>query len=103
MDKKEIKPPIYFKIYNSDKIYKADSHRKIHISEFGGFDVVHINDEYPDEPIKVHRYGSRRPSDKGWAIYLVKDGDKIFKTLYDSKLARKLYPKGIPHEGYLLI
>ena len=101
MDKKVT--PIYFKIYNSDKIYKADKHKHIVLYDASKFDVVEIHDENPDDAIKEHRYGNRRAADRGWSIYLVKDGDRLFETLYDSKLARKIYPNAIPHDGYLLI
>ena len=95
--------PVFFKMYNSDKIYKADKYTRVCMYDATSFDLVEVHKENVDDAIKEHRYGSRRPTDKGWSVYLVKQGDRVFETLYDSKLARKIYPNAIPHEGYLLL
>lgn len=98
--------PIYFKLGMTGKIYQADTCRDFSV----GFDwqamiqVVEFNSEtnLPKE-IMYHRYFNRKHSSIGASLYLILEGDVLYESIKDTKLARKMFPDAIEHEGWLLI
>jgi hypothetical protein len=98
--------PIYFKLGSTGKIYQADSCRDFRIGLDGGslILVVHFFNECNlDSAIKTHQYFNRVHSNRGASLYLVIEGDMLFESIKDTRLARKMFPDAIKHKGWLLI
>ena len=98
--------PVYFKLGSTDKIYKADSCRgfevgldwtkMVEVVEFRNIHNVHVD-------VLAHQYFNRNFHNTSCSLYLVKEGDVLYESVKDSRLARKMYPNAIQHEGWLLI
>ena len=102
-----MKTPIFFKTYNSNQIHEADGFYYVDVGKVNGksmiptikfFNHLSISDE-----IRQHPYFMWNEKDAGSKVYLVKNGDILYKVLKDTKLARITYPNAIEHKGWLLI
>ncbi len=105
---------VFFKLGTSDEIFEADNYRYFDSgymkpdSTNGDIDVVEFDhrrfiiDGIPPV-LENHQYFTRLEAKHGYSIYLVKEGDLIYKSFKDTRLARKMYPNAIQHKGWLLI
>lgn len=105
---------VFFKLGTSNEIFEADSYRyfdsgymrsddnsgDIHVVEFSASRFRH--DGVPVE-LANHQYFTMMETKHAYSIYLVKEGDRVYKNFKDTRLARKMYPDAIPHKGWLLI
>lgn len=105
---------VFFKLGTSDKIFEADSYRHFNSGFMrpdelnGDIYVVEFNasrfkkDGIPPE-LERHQYFTMMEAKHAYSIYLVKEGDKVYRNFKDTRLARKMYPNAIQHKGWLLI
>jgi hypothetical protein len=98
--------PVYFKLGSTGKIYQADICRDytvgvdwsamIQVVEFDDISQVH-------QDIFSHTYFNRNYANVRASLYLILKGDLLYESIKDTRLARKMYPDAIEHEGWLLI
>lgn len=98
--------PIYFKLGSYPEIFKADKKREfsINIDFSAPFKVVEFeNGLIVHTEVKRHTYFNRSQTSHSASLYLILEGDTLYKTVADTELAREMLDDYIEHEGWLLI
>ena len=98
--------PIYFKLGHCDEIFVADKKRQfsIHFDFSAPFQVVEFEQgSNLHSAIYSHQYFNRNYSTHNASLYLILEGDTLYKTVADTELAREMLDDYIEHEGWLLV
>ena len=95
--------PIYFKLGKYNKIFEAYSVYSTSIEGTKLECVIFDSEKLLPNEILKHHYFSRNYSTNGGFLYLIEKGDMLYEAIKDTRLARKMYPLAIEHEGWLLI
>jgi hypothetical protein len=97
---------MFYKTFNSNEIFETNSIRffEVGFTEVSRVPVVEYNSIHDvPEAVLRHQYFSRDTQGNRCKVYLVKEGDRHYKAVKDTELARFMLDDYIVHKGWLLV
>jgi hypothetical protein len=97
---------MFYKTYNSNEIFETDYIRffEVGFTEVTKVPVVEYNSIHDvPQAVLCHQYFVRNEHNTGCKVYLVKEGDRHYKAVKGTELARFMLDDYIVHKGWLLV